>query len=252
MPNNLFRKKSIETIQREYDKGLEDGHALGLKKVLHVKYYLLAAVILFVSCKQKREEPELKLDNFVFANYWWGIDTNSLQWEFRLGLYARVQRNGVMEIVSRQINSPNTAFFQYYEDTLSDSLINEINQLLENRKLRKWSHDRLEYVPTVDGVVTYYLSFIGQDSIKQEVSFNLSYGRKYQPLDSVRRCLINFINNHTLHETKSFSIDSIFNYLKSYSLQNDPFLPISKTLQKPPKIELKLFTIPKVIHKNAE
>jgi amino acid transporter len=48
MPNNLFRKKSIETIQREYDKGLEDGHALGLKKVLHVKdltFMGVAAVI---------------------------------------------------------------------------------------------------------------------------------------------------------------------------------------------------------------
>ncbi len=48
MSNNLFRKKSIETIQRDYDKGLEDGHAMGLKKVLGVRdltFMGVAAVI---------------------------------------------------------------------------------------------------------------------------------------------------------------------------------------------------------------
>ncbi|ANI88310.1 amino acid transporter [Arachidicoccus ginsenosidimutans] len=48
MSNSLFRKKSIETIQRDYDKGLEDGHPMGLKKVLGVRdltFMGVAAVI---------------------------------------------------------------------------------------------------------------------------------------------------------------------------------------------------------------
>ncbi|MDE1190749.1 MAG: amino acid permease [Arachidicoccus sp.] len=48
MPNSLFRKKSIEIIQRDYEKGLEDGHAMGLKKVLGVRdltFMGIAAVI---------------------------------------------------------------------------------------------------------------------------------------------------------------------------------------------------------------
>lgn len=48
MSNSLFRRKSIETIQRDYDKGLEDGHLMGLKKVLGVRdltFMGVAAVI---------------------------------------------------------------------------------------------------------------------------------------------------------------------------------------------------------------
>lgn len=37
MSNSLFRKKSLETIQKDFAAGLGDGHSSGLKKVLKVK-----------------------------------------------------------------------------------------------------------------------------------------------------------------------------------------------------------------------
>lgn len=48
MANALFRKKSIDIIQKEYDQGLEDGHSMNLKKVLTVRdltFMGVAAVI---------------------------------------------------------------------------------------------------------------------------------------------------------------------------------------------------------------
>ncbi|GAB3361983.1 hypothetical protein GCM10027566_29220 [Arachidicoccus ginsenosidivorans] len=48
MSNPLFRKKSIDTIQKEYDKGQEDGQPMNLKKVLTVRdltFMGVAAVI---------------------------------------------------------------------------------------------------------------------------------------------------------------------------------------------------------------
>jgi amino acid transporter len=48
MSNSLFRKKSLETIQRDYDAGLLDGHGNDMKKVLRVKdltFMGVAAVI---------------------------------------------------------------------------------------------------------------------------------------------------------------------------------------------------------------
>jgi APA family basic amino acid/polyamine antiporter len=48
MSNSLFRKKSLETIQRDYDAGLLDGHGHQMKKVLRVKdltFMGVAAVI---------------------------------------------------------------------------------------------------------------------------------------------------------------------------------------------------------------
>lgn len=48
MGNSLFRKKSIETIQKEYDLGQEDGQEMNLKKVLTVRdltFMGVAAVI---------------------------------------------------------------------------------------------------------------------------------------------------------------------------------------------------------------
>ena len=48
MSNSLFRKKSLENIQRDYDAGLLDGHGNNMKKVLRVKdltFMGVAAVI---------------------------------------------------------------------------------------------------------------------------------------------------------------------------------------------------------------
>lgn len=48
MANSIFRKKSLETIQRDYDAGLLDGHGHDMKKVLRVKdltFMGVAAVI---------------------------------------------------------------------------------------------------------------------------------------------------------------------------------------------------------------
>ena len=213
------------------------------------KCFLFAAMAaLFISCNHKKEEPKLKVSNLVFANYDWSLWNQghvSTQFSFKLREYGNIQPNGVIKVVEREYDS-----FQYHEDTLPDSLINKLNQLLVNRKLRKWSRYVLEYEPAIDDGGTYYLSFV-QDSIKQEASFGYAYGRKYEPLDSVRACIEDFINGNTLHKTKPFSTDSIFNYLKSYSLQYDPPLP-SPPIRVPPKIDIKQFTVPKSTkkHKN--
>jgi amino acid transporter len=48
MSNSLFRKKSLETIQKDYDAGLLDGHGSDMKKILGVKdltFMGVAAVI---------------------------------------------------------------------------------------------------------------------------------------------------------------------------------------------------------------
>ena len=201
-------------------------------------------IAVFISCKQKKEEPKLKVSNFIFANYDTGL--------FYLYLYVSIQPNGVIKIRDHRWLDFKETPCKFYKDTLPDSLINIINRLLLNKKfeknypdddsIKRIYYDKRKIYYDKKGIIyygaTYYLSFIGQDSVKEEITFN-PYSVNNQ-LDSLGYYITNFIDNKTLHTTMPFNTDSITNYLKSYSLRRHP-LP-------PPPIEMKQFAVPKVIY----